>query len=161
MTEIAKDLAQQIFQYCSTKSIIIRTVESCTGGNLAAQFTNIPGSSKFFDRGLITYSNIAKHELLNIPQDALSRYGAVSFETVTLMARNLTSGRHNILSIATTGVLGPDSDDKNNPIGLVYIAINYNNKTEAKRLNLTGNRDSIREQTILETLKLCLNTIQH
>jgi PncC family amidohydrolase len=160
MSEVEKDLVQQIFQHCSTKSAMIRTAESCTGGNLAAQFTNISGSSEFFDRGLVTYSNVAKHELLDIPQDVLVRYGAVSFETATLMAENLTTGRQNILSIATTGILGPNSDDTKSPIGLVYIATSYNNKTDAKRLNLTGNRDSIREQTILEALKLCLNIIQ-
>lgn len=160
MNESEQDLIRTIFQYCSTKNLIIRTAESCTGGGLAAKFTSIPGASKFFDRGLVTYSNTAKHELLDIPQDVLVRYGSVSFETATLMAENLTAKKQNILSIATTGILGPDSDDRKNPIGLVYIAVNYHYATEVRKLNLSGDRESIKKQAILQALKLCLSTLQ-
>ena len=160
MKSLEEELVTEIFQYCTAHNTKIRTAESCTGGSLASRFTTLPGSSQFFDRGVVTYSNQAKQEVLNIPSSILNDYGAVSFETATLMAENLTNDQQNIISIATTGILGPDTDNTNRPVGLVYIAIHHNHQTEVQEFNLSGNRNSIKEQVIIEALKLCLSTIR-
>lgn len=153
-------LVQQIFKLCTKKSLVIRTAESCTGGSIASLLTTLPGSSAFFDRGVVTYSNKAKEELLDINPEILDRYGAVSYETAMLMAENLgKADSHNIISIATTGILGPDSDNTNKPVGLVYIAIYCNNKTNIEKLSLSGTRDTIKEKVITKALQLCLERL--
>lgn len=158
MNSSEQKLVQQIFQYCKTENIKIRTAESCTGGSIASLFTTLPGSSDFFDRGIVTYSNKAKEELLNISPEILERYGAVSYETAMLMVENLV--KQNTIGIATTGILGPDSNNTNKPVGLVYISTHLNQKTNIKKLSLFGTRDNIKEQVITEALKLCLSSLQ-
>jgi PncC family amidohydrolase len=160
MRSLEKDLIQRIFQYCTNKHIVLRTAESCTGGGLASLLTTLPGSSNFFDRGVVTYSNISKVDLLNIPEEVLEKYGAVSFEVATLMAENLIGHAQNILSIATTGILGPTSDPTHQPVGLVYIALHCNNKTEVKKFNFSGDRDSIKAQVLSEALTSCVRFMQ-
>lgn len=152
-----KDLVEEIFNLCAKKNIKICTVESCTGGSIASILTSLPGSSKFFDRGLVTYSNTSKINLLNINPEVLKSYGAVSHETALLMVES--QNKLNTVTIATTGILGPDSDSTNKPIGLIYIATHYDNETRIKELSLSGTRDTIKEQVILHSLELCLETI--
>lgn len=160
MNSLEKELVQQIFQYCTKNNITIRVAESCTGGSLSSLFTSLPGSSNIFDRGVVTYSNKAKEELLSIASEVLDRYGAVSYEIATLMVENLIQQKQNILGLAITGILGPASDNTKKPVGLVYIAVHYQNQTTVKKLSLSGNRDSIKSQVLLATLQLCLDKIQ-
>lgn len=139
----------EILELCRKYQIKIRTVESCTGGALAHLFTQLPGSSECFDRGVIAYSNEAKHELLDIPTNLIEEHGAVSHAIATYMAESLSE--NTVLSISTTGVLGPKSDKKNTKIGTTYIGINICKEKTLVRKCIFGGTRNINHQQVLET----------
>lgn len=136
------------------------TAESCTGGGLAYYLTNIPGSSTWFDRGFVTYSNLSKEELLGVKPNTLTTFGAVSVETAQEMAEGALEQSQAQCSIAITGIAGPDGGSKDKPVGTVWIAFaSLNNKTEILLKKFSGNRISIREQTIQSALEFILSSI--
>lgn len=140
-------LVTDIFAKCREHKFKIRTAESCTGGMLAAYFTYLPGSSKFFERGVVVYSNEAKEDLLDVPAEVLKEYGPVSRETAAHMVEHI--GGSNIIAVATTGILGPDSDDTNKPVGLVYVAVKVGNSpANIHKFNFSATRDQIRIQVV-------------
>lgn len=100
----------------------IATAESCTGGLIAHRLTNIPGISKYFERGVISYSNLSKEDLLGVQEDTLTRFGAVSKQTACQMARGIRIAAGTDIGISTTGIAGPTGATKDKPLGLVYIA---------------------------------------
>lgn len=105
------------------KGLQLATAESCTGGLIAGLFTEIAGSSDVFERGFVTYSNNAKHELLGVRADLLDTHGAVSQEVALAMAQGALKHSHADLVIAVTGIAGPGGATENKPIGLVHIAV--------------------------------------
>ena len=155
------DLVKQIFDYCAKYNLKICTAESCTGGLLAGYFTYLSGSSEYFDKGIVSYSNEAKMDLLNIPKEILENYGAVSSEVATLMAQNLSANQNKYISIATTGLLGPNDDGSGKPVGLVYIAVNIKNEIlRVKELVLKGDRHDIQDQVIGHALDLTISSLK-
>jgi len=132
----------------------VAVAESCTGGMLASKFIGIPGSSRWFVEGCITYSNNAKIKRLSVSPGTLEQYGAVSEQTALEMARGIlrTSGAD--YGLATTGIAGPDGGTKDKPVGLVYIALASKDKEIAKELRLTGGRERIRNLTCLNILDM-------
>lgn len=98
------------------------TAESCTGGQVAEVITRIPGSSKWFERGFITYSNAAKIEMLEVKDKTISKHGAVSEETAREMATGALKHSHADISIAVTGIAGPDGGTEAKPVGTVWFA---------------------------------------
>ncbi len=156
------DLIKKIFDCCAKYSLKICIVESCTGGLLAAYFTYLSGSSEFFDKAIVSYSNNAKVDLLNIPKEVLENYGAVSFEIATLMAQNLSKSQDKYISIAITGLLGPNDDGSGKPVGLVYIAVNIRNESlRVKKLMLKGDRYDMQEQVINHALNLTIESLSY
>ena len=154
------NLVKKIFDYCAKYNLKISVVESCTGGLLATYFTYLPGSSEFFDKAIVSYSNNAKIDLFNITKEILESYSAVSFEVAILMAQNLNRNQDNYLSIATTGLLGPNDDGSGKPVGLVYIAVNIGNESlRVKKLMLKGDRHDIQEQVIDHVLNLTIESL--
>lgn len=154
------DKVKNIFDLCRKHHLKIRTAESCTGGALAHLFTQIPGSSEFFDRGIVSYSNEAKHELLNIPTNLIKEYGAVSHKIATCMAESI-SGK-SIISISTTGVLGPNSDEKKTEIGTVYIAVNIKQSlTLVKKHLFKGSRENNHLNTISSSISLACHALNY
>ncbi len=154
------NLVKKIFDYCAKYNLKISVAESCTGGLLATYFTYLPGSSEFFDKAIVSYSNNAKIDLFNIPKGILESYSAVSFEVAILMAQNLNSNQDNYLSIATTGLLGPNDDGSGKPVGLIYIAVNIGNESlRVKELMLKGDRHDIQEQVIDHVLNLAIESL--
>lgn len=155
------DLVKQIFDYCDKYNLKICTAESCTGGLLASYFTYLPGSSEYFDKGIVSYSNEAKMDLLNIPKEILGNYGAVSSEVATLMAKNISLNKNKYISISTTGLLGPKDDGTGKPVGLIYIAVNIRNELlKVKELKLQGDRHMMQEQVIVQALELAINSLK-
>jgi PncC family amidohydrolase len=153
---IQKKLVEDIFQQCLNKNLSIITMESCTGGLISGAITDIPGSSKVFDKGLISYSNESKIELLGVSKTNIDTFGAVSREVVAEMATNLiieTNARHKV-SIATSGVAGPGESERK-PVGLVWLASFKYNNLIVKKLDF-GNisRYKIRKKAVYEALKL-------
>ena len=151
-----KIILNEIIQKCSDKNLLITSVESCTGGLISSAITDIPGSSKVFDKGLVTYSNYSKIKLLDVPEELIIKYGAVSKEVITKMAINpvIQAKQRNQITIATSGVAGPDKSEKK-PVGLIWLATYRRDSLLIKKIEF-GNLDRtiIRKKTVLEALKL-------
>ena len=141
--------------------IKVAIAESCTGGLISYNLTKIPGASKFFMMGIVSYSNISKRDLLKVRQKTLTKYGAVSAEICKEMCNNLLKISKTNIAISVTGIAGPDGGTKKKPIGLVYVGICSKNKLEIKKFNFGKklSRINIQNQTLKKTIKLIENHI--
>ena len=137
------------------KKQTISTAESCTGGLLAHNFTRLAGSSKYFQMGLITYSNQAKIKVLKVSKNIINKYGAVSEECCKAMVKNLSKISKSKINISITGIAGPGGSSKDKPVGLVYIGIKKGNKIIIKENKFKSkNRFSIQKITVKTVLKI-------
>lgn len=143
-----------LFEILRTKSLTITTAESCTGGLVAAAITDIPGASAVFDRGVVTYSNEAKQELLGVPTDIIQDYGAVSPQCAAAMAEGALKNSHADIAISVTGIAGPDGSTAEKPVGLVYIGIATKKGTNVTQHNFEGARNDVRSSTVTKALNL-------
>ena len=142
-------LAQQLGLLLKSKEKIIATAESCTGGWLAQIITEVSGSSAWFDRGFVTYSNAAKMQMLGIKSETLDKFGAVSAQTAVEMVKGALDHSDADCAIAVTGIAGPEGGTAEKPIGTVFIAWAYKNQEiKVIQKKLTGNRHEIRRQTV-------------
>ncbi len=141
--------------------IKVAVAESCTGGLISYNLTKIPGASKFFMMGIVSYSNISKLDLLKVRQKTLTKYGAVSAEICKEMCNNLLKISKTNIAISVTGIAGPDGGTKKKPIGLVYVGICSKNKFEIKKFNFGKklSRINIQNLTLKKTIKLIKNHI--
>jgi nicotinamide-nucleotide amidase len=114
--------AEKLLADARARKLKIVTAESCTGGLIAGLLTEIAGSSNVFERGFVTYSNEAKHELLGVPNALIVRHGAVSAEVARAMALGALKQAQADLSVAVTGIAGPGGGTEDKPVGLVYLA---------------------------------------
>lgn len=146
-------LAEALGQQLLLRAWSLTIAESCTGGNLCAAITDIPGSSKWFDRGFVTYSNQAKETMLNVPKATLLNFGAVSEETAIAMANGALLASNGNISIAITGISGPTGGSPEKPIGTTWIACGGGLwPTVAKHYLFTGDRTTIRKQAVFAAL---------
>ena len=142
-------LAEQLGRLLKTNGKTIATAESCTGGWIAQAITEVPGSSVWFDRGFVTYSNAAKVQMLGVSQQTLEKYGAVSVETATEMAVGALAHSDADVAVAVTGIAGPDGGTPEKPVGTVFIAwAHKNGAAKVVKKQLSGNRREIRAQTV-------------
>lgn len=153
------DLATNISQLHKPSQFMLATAESCTGGQIAYLLTSIPGSSNWFDRGFVTYSNAAKHENLGVSLECLAQFGAVSEQTAVAMAEGTLKHSDATISVATTGIAGPGGGSEEKPVGSVWIAWAERGKAAyAKHFLFKGSRQQIRDTTcenaLLEIIKL-------
>ena len=134
----------------------ISIAESCTGGLLSSKLTTLSGSSKYFKMGLITYSNKAKINILNVNKKVIDRYGAVSQECCRSMVENLSKLSKSKINVSITGIAGPKGGTKNKPVGLVFIGIKKGNKIFIIK-NLFGKK----KRSIIQknTVKKCINLL--
>jgi nicotinamide-nucleotide amidase len=132
----------------------LATAESCTGGLIAAQLTEVPGSSAAFRGGVVAYSNALKESLLGVPAGVLARSGAVSEETARAMAAGARERLGSDASLAVTGIAGPSGGTKAKPVGLVYIAASVPGRTEVVRRVFPGDRGQVRRRTATHALGL-------
>jgi nicotinamide-nucleotide amidase len=126
----------------------IATAESCTGGLIAGAITSISGASDIFNCGIICYSNDIKQNILNVDKDILNNYGAVSYQTAQALALSVQNLAQADIAISTTGIAGPTGGTVNKPIGLVFIALAYNDDCLVEEYHFSGDRQSIREQSV-------------
>jgi PncC family amidohydrolase len=142
--------------------IKISVAESCTGGLISYSLTKIPGASKYFEMGAVSYSNKSKINFLKVKQKNLTRYGAASAETCKEMCINLLKISKTDIAISVTGIAGPDGGTKKKPIGLVYIGICSKKKIEVTKFNFNKklSRTIIQNKTLVETIKLIKNHIK-
>ena len=132
----------------------IAVAESCTGGLIGARFTNVSGSSKYFERGVVTYSNEAKTELLNVPKEIIEKYGAVSEEVAILMAEGVRKLAKTDYGLSITGIAGPTGGTPQKPVGLVFVGFAHENDSFAQRFLFGENRKSNRERAAQAALNL-------
>jgi len=150
-------LCQNLGQQCEQNGIRLITAESCTGGLLAGAITSIAGSSKWFDRGFVTYSNQSKMDCLSINENDLHTFGAVSAQIAQQMAAGALKNTSANLSISITGIAGPSGSSKDKPIGTVFFACQRENKVifEHKAL-FAGNREIIRDKAVIFAINTLL-----
>ena len=122
----------------------ISVAESCTGGLLGARITNISGSSEYFERGVVTYSNRAKTELLGVPAELIERYGAVSSEVAAAMAQGIRHTAKTDMALSVTGIAGPGGGSEQKPVGLVYIGLATSQGVKILEQRFLGDREQIR-----------------
>jgi nicotinamide-nucleotide amidase len=131
----------------------IATAESCTGGAIAAACTAMAGSSDWFDRGFVTYSNEAKVEMLGVDAALIGRVGAVSEEVARAMVLGALARSTAHIAVAVTGIAGPGGAVPGKPVGTVWLAWGDAAGTEAERLQLGGDRDAVRAATVQRALQ--------
>lgn len=146
---------EEVGELLTGRGLGLVTAESCTGGLLAARLTARAGASRFFEAGLVTYSNAAKEAVLGVRRDTLVAHGAVSEAVALEMARG--ARRHGDVGVAITGIAGPDGGTADKPVGTVWIAISIGETEAAHRFLFPGDRTSVREATVEHALKLVLD----
>ena len=153
-------LAAELGRRLASRRALVTAAESCTGGLVAGAITSIPGSSGWFQRGFVTYSNEAKTEMLGVPAETLARHGAVSEETARSMAEGaLRAGRANY-AVAITGVAGPDGGTPAKPVGMVcfgWAALDGSTTSTTKRL--PGDRAAVRHASVIVALQGLIDKI--
>ncbi len=135
--------------------------ESCTGGLINDRITNVPGSSNYFEGGMVTYSNESKAKYLGIPLDDIKRYGAVSPQVARKMAQGVRKAFGTNFGLSTTGVAGPTGGTKRAPIGRVFIGFANRRRTWVRREDLKGSRREIKRKAAEKALQFFYETLIH
>ena len=157
-TEQTALLAEQLGEALLASGLTITTAESCTGGGIATAITDIAGSSAWFERSFITYSNAAKTEMVGVPAKLIEREGAVSEAVVIAMAKGACARNGGGLGVAVSGVAGPGGGSPEKPVGTVWLAcyLAEQDLLHTRLLQLSGDRHGVRQQTIVAALQDCL-----
>ena len=149
-----KDLAAEVAQALTQRNARMATAESCTGGWVAQLLTQIPGSSNWFDSGYVTYSNASKKRMLGVKEETLESKGAVSESVVVQMAEGALRNAEVDITVAISGVAGPDGGTDQKPVGTVWFAWAIRNQATVTCLSFfSGDRQSIREQAVEQALQ--------
>ncbi len=154
-----ESLQETVCKLLLAENISLATAESCTGGLIASQLTEYPGISKVFGTGLVTYSNEAKINLLRVKKETLEVYGAVSIETAREMCENLQNISQSMLNVSVTGIAGPDGGSEEKPVGLVYIGVCFDGKTDVYHYHFNGDRKVVQQKTANKVFHLIRKTI--
>ena len=153
-------LAGEVAALLADKKITVAVTESCTGGALCQALTDIPGSSAWFDRGFVTYSNQAKVDMLGVSPALLDQYGAVSFETARAMVEGVHNHSNAELAIAITGIAGPEGGTAQKPVGTVFFGIGQKGQAvKIDKRRFKGDRNEVRARSIEFVLKALLKTL--
>lgn len=153
--------AADVLDLCKRHHLLVATAESCTGGLVAAALTAVPGSSAVVERGFVTYSNQAKAEMLGVPMALIDSHGAVSEAVARAMAEGALAHSRAHLSVAITGIAGPDGGSVDKPVGLVHFAAaRRGGATIARRHVFAGDRDAVRAQSVATALALLVESAQ-
>ena len=147
-------LLQTLGDTLRARGAMLVTAESCTGGLIAATCTSVAGSSDWFERGFVTYSNTAKTEMLDVPAALIAQHGAVSAEVARAMAEGALVHSSADLAVAVTGIAGPAGAVPGKPVGTVWLAVARRGAAaQAELLQLGGDRTAVREQTVVRALQ--------
>ncbi len=152
-------LEMAVVRLLKKHELTVTTAESCTGGLLAARLVNVPGVSDVFREGFITYANRSKRKILDVSKSTLKKYGAVSEQTAKEMATGGVFATDADVCVAITGLAGPDGGTEEKPVGLVYIACYLREKVRVERYQFKGDRNKIREQSVVKALDLLRRSI--
>ena len=148
LTDVNKALAALLID----KSLMLATAESCTGGLIAAACTDLAGSSAWFERGFVTYSNAAKTELLGVPTELIAQHGAVSEAVVRAMAAGAVAHSRAQVAVAVTGVAGPTGGSPDKPVGTVWLGWSLGGQITTECCHFAGDRAAVRSATVSHAL---------
>jgi nicotinamide-nucleotide amidase len=146
-------LATSLGAAALARGAMIATAESCTGGLVAGAITAIAGSSGWFERGFVTYSNLAKEQQLGVAPSTIERFGAVSEETARAMAQGAVRGAAAQWAVAVTGIAGPDGGSPDKPVGTVWFAWAGPDHLQTLRRQFDGDRTAVREASVRVALE--------
>lgn len=138
-------LEEKVVNVLNKKGLVLATAESCTGGLISKRITDVSGSSSVFNCGIVSYSNEIKEAVLGVKQETLEKYGAVSEETVREMVKGVLKLSGADIAVSVSGIAGPNSDNTQKPVGLIYLAISDKKDIKVVKLNNTFT-DDIRNQ---------------
>ncbi len=147
------DWCQRVASALMQRHWQLATAESCTGGLIAAACTELPGSSQWFERGFVTYSNAAKSELLGVDAALIAQYGAVSEAVARAMAQGALRHSHADITLSVTGIAGPGGGSADKPVGTVWLGWANKHRCWSECCFFHGDRQQIRHQTMLHSLQ--------
>ncbi|BET96134.1 nicotinamide-nucleotide amidase [Xenorhabdus taiwanensis] len=161
--KILNQLSIELGKRLKRKKLSVTCAESCTGGWIAKVITDIAGSSAYFNRGFVTYSNDAKHEMLGVLPESLAQFGAVSEQIVKEMATGALIVAKADVSVAVSGIAGPEGGSEEKPTGTVWFGfafyVNENIQTVTYRQHFSGDRNAVRLHAVIFSLKTLLSEI--
>ena len=146
-------LCEHLANALMARGWMMATAESCTGGMIASRCTDLSGSSNWFERGFVTYSNAAKSELIGVPAALIEQHGAVSEPVARAMARGALAHAHAQVSVAVTGIAGPSGGSPNKPVGTVWFAWCVGDHLSSEMQVFAGDRQAVREATVHHALQ--------
>jgi nicotinamide-nucleotide amidase len=153
--------ATNLIELCRSYRVTVTTIESCTGGLVSAALTDIPGSSEVFNCGFVTYSNEAKHRLVNVPLALIAKHGAVSQSVAIAMARGGLKHSTANFAVSITGVAGPGGGTAEKPVGLVHFAcVSHKSKPLLFEARFSGDRNEIRSQSVEQALLMLNHSVE-
>jgi nicotinamide-nucleotide amidase len=156
----AEKLTQRLAELLLQRGQRICTAESCTGGLIAKTFTDLAGSSEWFDRGFVTYSNQAKIDMLGVSADTLELYGAVSQQVAAEMAAGAVQHSQAQVSIAVSGIAGPGGGSELKPVGTVWFGFASDGRVSTETRLFDGNRDAVRQSSLHFAIETMLKILQ-
>lgn len=155
-------LEEKLVSLLKTKNLVVATAESCTGGLIAKRITDVSGSSSVFNCGIVSYSNDIKNSVLGVSNETLKTYGAVSEQTVREMVAGVLKVSGADIAVSVSGIAGPNSDNTEKPVGLIFLAASNGKETVVKKLEnkFTENvRENNRKSASDEALKLLIHLV--
>ncbi len=160
MNNINYSLSFKMGKFLTESGLKLAVAESCTGGGLANEITAVPGSSNYFDRGFVTYTNESKCELLGVPMKLIETQGAVSAEVAEAMAKGVLAHSHADIAVSITGIAGPEGGSVDKPVGLVWFALaDSKGFCESRKMFFGGGRKAVRRQSIGFVLEWVIKSI--
>jgi nicotinamide-nucleotide amidase len=148
------ELSGRVGDALKARKLMMAAAESCTGGWIGQAITMVPGSSKWFDRGFVTYTNEAKREMLGVSAETLQAFGAVSEQTVREMVAGALARSRAQIAVAVSGIAGPDGGSQDKPVGTVLLAwAERDGGIKARPMYFQGDRDAVRRQTVIAALE--------
>ena len=148
-----KTLVNELAELLMNRGVRLSTAESCTGGWIGCELTALAGSSRWYEGGVICYSNELKHHVLQVPESLLEQYGAVSEQVALAMADGACWVLKTEISVAVTGIAGPDGGSAEKPVGTVWLAWSVAGKTVASCFQFFGDREQVRKQAVQKALE--------
>lgn len=155
-------LEEKVVKILNEKGLVLATAESCTGGLIAKRITDVSGSSSIFNCGIVSYSNEIKEQVLGVQHKTLEAYGAVSEQTVREMVQGVLRISGADIAVSVSGIAGPNSDNTQKPVGLIFLAVSDGKETQVKQLNNTFTeniRESNRNSASDKALKMILDLV--
>ena len=154
-------LIREVVHALKRQELMLATAESCTGGWVAQVVTSVAGSSEWFERGFVAYTNLAKREMLGVKTMILSRYGAVSEQCARAMAEGALAHSHAQVALAITGIAGPSGGTSEKPVGTVCFAwAGKKRDTQSRKQVFSGDRESVRRQAVTAALQGVLDFVR-